>query len=113
MDDSLQARMQHEIAELRAAYPRITGCHAALDEWREGADSRYALRLDIRWPQHQSLISGAAKADAYAALHAAFAAARRRGAALRIAPVRNKNPPPREELTGSLAEIPGRGVNPV
>jgi hypothetical protein len=75
MDDDLQARIQHEIAELRAAYPRITGCRAALDEWKEGADTRCSLRLDLRLPQHQSLISGEPRNSAYAALRAAFDAA--------------------------------------
>lgn len=75
MDDDLQARIQHEIAELRAAYPRISAFHAALDHWYEGADALYSLGLDIRWPQHQSLISGGARNSAYAAVRAAFDAA--------------------------------------
>jgi hypothetical protein len=72
MDDDLHARIQHEIAELRAAYPRIDACHATLDEWHEGSVVRHALQLDIRWPQHQSLISGPARDNAHAALRAAF-----------------------------------------
>jgi hypothetical protein len=70
--DGLQARIEHGIAELRAAYPRITDCRAALDRWREGAAERHALRLDIRWPQHQSLVSGPACDSAEAAVQAAF-----------------------------------------
>ena len=75
MDDDLQARIQHEIAELRAAHPRITAFHAALEQWFEGTDARYSLGLDIRWPQHQSLISSEARSSAYAAVRAAFDAA--------------------------------------
>jgi hypothetical protein len=75
--DSLQARIEHETAELRALYPYITDCHSAMIQWKEGADSRYSVRLDIRWAQHQTLISGEAKDGASAALAAGFEAARR------------------------------------
>jgi hypothetical protein len=70
--DSLQARIQHAVADLRAAYPGIGICHATLEEWHEGTMPRHALRLDIRWPQHQSLISGPARASAEEAVRAAF-----------------------------------------
>jgi len=70
--DTLQAGIEHRIAELRAAHPRIAACHATLDEWHEDTGPRYALRLDIRWPQHQSLISGPAHASAEQAVQAAF-----------------------------------------
>jgi hypothetical protein len=73
----LQARIEHGIAELRAAYPRITQCRAALDCWREGAAERHSLRLDIRWPQHQSLVSGPGRDSAEAAVQAAFDTAAR------------------------------------
>jgi len=69
---SLQLRIQQHIAELRRAYPRITVCRALLDDWREGMQTRYALRLDVRWPQHQSLISGPGCATAEQAVEAAF-----------------------------------------
>jgi hypothetical protein len=49
--DTLQTEIEHRIADLRAAYPRIAVCHATLDEWHEDAGPRHALRLDIRWPQ--------------------------------------------------------------
>ena len=75
--ESLQARIQHEIAELRAAYPRISACHATLDEWHEEQGALYALRLDIRWPQHQSLLSGPGRDSADKAVDAAFDAAAR------------------------------------
>jgi len=70
--DSLQARIQHAIADLRAAFPRIGACHAALEDWHEGAEARYSLRLDIRWPQHQSIVSGPVRASAEQAVQAAF-----------------------------------------
>jgi hypothetical protein len=76
--DSLQARIQHAIADLRAAYPRITSCHATVEDWHEETGSRHALQLDIRWPQHQSLISGPARDSADEALRAAFEAAARK-----------------------------------
>lgn len=70
--DSLQARIQHEIADLRARYPRIGVCHASLENWHDGAETRYAVQLDIRWPQHQSLTSGPACPSAEQAVQAAF-----------------------------------------
>jgi len=70
--DTPQAEIELRIAELRAAHPRISVCHASLDEWHEDAGARHALRLDIRWPQHQSLVSGPARPSARAAVEAAF-----------------------------------------
>lgn len=70
--DSLQAPIRHDIAELRGNHPRITACHATLEDWYEGMQARHSLRLDIRWPQHQSLISGPARDSAEEAVHAAF-----------------------------------------
>jgi hypothetical protein len=70
--DSLEARIQHEIADLRGRYPRIGVCHASLEDWHDGMQPRHALQLDIRWPQHQSLISGPARVSAEEAVGAAF-----------------------------------------
>jgi hypothetical protein len=75
--DTLQAAIEHRIAELRAAHPRIAACHATLDEWHEDTGPRHALRLDIRWPQHQSLVSGPARPNIRAAVEAAFELAAR------------------------------------
>jgi hypothetical protein len=75
--DSLPAGIEHRIAELRTAHPRISACRATLEDWHEGAEPRYSLRLDIRWPQHQSLIAGPARASAAQAVEAAFDAATR------------------------------------
>ncbi|HZM35741.1 MAG TPA: hypothetical protein VFC18_14765 [Burkholderiales bacterium] len=74
--DSLQARIEHEIAELRGAFPRVASCESALVQWSENEQARYSLGLDIRWPQHQSLVSGPAEASAEAAVGAAFRRAR-------------------------------------
>ena len=71
-NDGLQAGIEHRIAGLRAAHPRVAACHATLDAWREGAAPRYSLRLEIRWPQHQSLVSGPARESAEQAVEAAF-----------------------------------------
>jgi hypothetical protein len=70
--ESLRARIEHSIAELRARHPRIAACRAALEDWREGDEHRYALRLDIRWPQHQSLVAGPARRSAEQAVQAGF-----------------------------------------
>lgn len=76
VDDSLHVRIEHESAELRARHPQITDCRSALVQWREGDDKRWSLHLDIRWPQHQTLVSGATKDNAPAAIAAAFETAR-------------------------------------
>jgi hypothetical protein len=76
--DSVQARIEHESAELRSRYPHIRKCDTALVHWTDAEGSHYSLRLDIGWPNHQSLISGPAKDDAGAAIAAAFATARQR-----------------------------------
>jgi hypothetical protein len=70
--DSLQARIQHHIAELRGTHPRITTFHAVLEDWYEGMQARHSLQLDVRWPQHQSLINGPARQSAEDAVRAAF-----------------------------------------
>ena len=82
MDESLHGRIEHQIAELRAANPRITHCRGVLEEWDEGGERRYALQLDIRWPQHQTFLTGGAHADPYEALRAAFDAAAKHMATL-------------------------------
>jgi hypothetical protein len=74
--DSLHARIEHESAELRALYPHIKDCHTALVRWTDPEGIHYSLALDIRWPQHQTLVSGAAKGSALAAIAAGFQTAR-------------------------------------
>jgi hypothetical protein len=75
---SVQARMEHETAQLRALFPRITECHTALVQWRHGEALRWSLHLDIRWPQHQTLLSGETRDSAEAAIAAAFHQAKER-----------------------------------
>jgi hypothetical protein len=74
--DSVHARIEHESAELRARYPHITACNTALVQWNEAGKKRYSLKLDLRWPQHQTLLNGDAMDDVGAAISAAFARAR-------------------------------------
>jgi hypothetical protein len=76
--DSLQGRIEHEVAELRGAFPLVESCHSALVRWKDGEQPRYSLGLDIRWPQHQTLLNGPAQATAEAAVEAAFRLARER-----------------------------------
>ena len=76
--DSVHARIEHESAELRARYPHITDCRTALVQWNEAGKKRYSLKLDVRWPQHQTLLNGDAMDDVGAAICAAFARARQR-----------------------------------
>lgn len=76
--NSIQGRIEHEIAELRGAYSRVESCHSALVQWKDDEQARYSLGLDIRWPQHQVLVSGPAQASADAAVEAAFRLARER-----------------------------------
>jgi hypothetical protein len=74
--DSVQARIEHEIAELRGAFPALESCQSALVQWAEGAEARWSLGLDIRAPQHQTLVSGPAQPTPEAAVEAAFRRAR-------------------------------------
>jgi hypothetical protein len=76
--ESLQARMEHEQAELRAFFPHIEHCHTALVRWSDAEGPHHSLCLDIRWPQHQTLVSGPARDSAEAAVEAGFAMARQR-----------------------------------
>jgi len=76
MKNDTQARIEHEIAELRGACPRITSCHSALRNWFEGAEPRYSLWLELRWAQHQSIVSGPACDSIERALQAGFDKAR-------------------------------------
>jgi hypothetical protein len=76
MKSYAQACIEHEVAELRGTYPRLTACHTALRNWFEGGEARYSLWLDLRWAQHQSIVSGPACPGAEQAVAAAFGKAR-------------------------------------
>ena len=76
MKSDAQARIEHEIAELRGTYPRITSCHSALRTWYQDGAPRHSLWLDLRWPEHQSIVSGPACASAEEALQAGIDKAR-------------------------------------
>lgn len=76
MKNDTQARIEHEIAELRGAYPRITSCQSAFRSWFEDGAPRHSLWLDIRWPEHQSIVSGPASESVEQALQAGFEKAR-------------------------------------
>ncbi len=69
---SVQARIEHETALLRSLHPRVTACLAALVRWKDGEATRYSLHLDIRMPQRQTLVSGAARDSVEAAIEAAI-----------------------------------------
>ena len=71
-NDGLHAELGHRIAELRARHARVYSCEALIEDWQEDGEARHAVRLDIRWPQHQSLIAGPARASAAQAVRAAF-----------------------------------------
>jgi len=77
-NDSLHAHLEHERAELRALFPHIEHCHTALVRWSNAEGPHHSLRLDIRWPQHQTLLSGPARDSAEAAIEAGFELARQR-----------------------------------
>ena len=76
MKSDAQARIEHEVAELRGAYPSLTACYSALRNWFEGGEARYSLWLDLRWAQHQSIVSGPACGSAEQAVEAGFGKAR-------------------------------------
>ena len=74
--DSLQALIEHGIADLCAAYPDITSCQFALQGARDGERMRHSLWLDIRAPEHQSIVCGPACASEHEAVQAGLAKAR-------------------------------------
>ena len=76
--DSIQSRVENEHAELRALFPHIEHCHTALMRWSDAEGPHHSLGLDIRWPQHQTLVSGPARDSAEAAVEAGFELARQR-----------------------------------
>jgi|SoiMethySBSTD1v2_1073268.scaffolds.fasta_scaffold170572_5 hypothetical protein len=76
MKSDAHARIEHEMAELRGAYPRLATCHSALRTWYEGGAPRHSLWLDLRWPDHQSIVSGPASDSAEQAVQAGFDKAR-------------------------------------
>lgn len=76
--DSLQARIHLESAELHTLYPHIQKCHTALVRWVDPEGSHYSMHLDIRWPQHQTLVNGGAKDSPTVAIADGFAIARQR-----------------------------------
>ena len=74
--DSLQALIEHGIADLRAAYPDITSCQFALQGARDGEHMRHSLWLDIRAPQHQSIVCGPVCPSEHEAVQAGLEKAR-------------------------------------
>jgi hypothetical protein len=77
-EESPQALIQEQVRDLRSRFPRIGRLGTALEAWREGDAPRYSLALDIRWPEHQTLVAGPARPSAEEAVRAAFEAARER-----------------------------------
>ena len=80
--ESLQPRIEHELAELRGLFPAITACHSALLQTKDDGTARWSLHLEIRAPQAQVIVSGPAEASAEAAVAAACRIAGERLAAL-------------------------------
>jgi hypothetical protein len=95
--ESLQSRIAHETAELRAAFPALESCHSALAHWHDGERERYSLALDVRSHQRQSLVSGPTADSADAAVEAAFRVARARLEG-RTGKVSQKTKQPMEEM---------------
>lgn len=76
--ESIRARIEHEVAELRARHPEMTRCDTAFSRRTEDGAMRYSLYLDMHWPRSQILLPGPAMQDAGAAIDAAFREARSR-----------------------------------
>jgi hypothetical protein len=82
--DSLQLRIEHEIAELRGRFPAVAACHSMLLQSRDDGGERWSLHLEFRAPQAQVIVSGPTEASAEAAVAAACRTARERLAALKL-----------------------------
>ena len=76
--DAIRAHIDRKSAELRMQYPDLKSCDTALSQRREDGKLRYALYLDLRWPQTQVVVTGPVHSDAGAAIDAAFQEARHR-----------------------------------
>jgi hypothetical protein len=76
--ETLQARIARATGELRARFPMITALRASLDRWEEQGRARFAMRFDLRWPEHQTILNGPAAADAEQAFAAGMDALTRR-----------------------------------
>jgi hypothetical protein len=88
--DSLQPRIEHEIAELRGQFPAVTACHSMLLQSQADGGERWSLHLEFRAPQVQVIVSGPAEDSADAAIAAAGRMARERLAALRLDPYQTR-----------------------
>ncbi|HEY4637803.1 MAG TPA: hypothetical protein VIH23_06015, partial [Burkholderiales bacterium] len=62
--DSVQPRIEHEIAELRGQFPAVTACHSMLLQSQADGGKRWSLHLEFRAPQAQVIVSGPAEASA-------------------------------------------------
>ncbi len=78
MSESIHALIQHQVADLRDAWPEIEAVRTVLERRAQGGGIRYSLSLDIRAPQRQSLVAGPERESEAEAVDAAFAAARER-----------------------------------
>ena len=76
--DAIRAHIERKSVELRQQYPDMTHCDSALSQRREDGKLRYALYLELRWPQTQVLVTGPVHGDAGTAIDAAFHEARTR-----------------------------------
>ena len=82
--DSLQPRIEHEIAELRGQFPAVTACHSMLLQSRDDGGERWSLHLEFRAPQAQVIVSGPTESSPELAVAAACRMARERLAALKL-----------------------------
>jgi hypothetical protein len=72
--DPADAALEHRIADLRTRYPGIERVLARIERG-PGHPAPYAVRLDIRCPQQQTLLSGPLCLELDDAARAAFEAA--------------------------------------
>ena len=86
--DALEARIREKVAKLESLYPDLSRFGVTVErlDRRQQHGNEYAVRLDIRLPGHQVVVSRATDEDAYVALREAFDSARRQLADLKRKP---------------------------
>jgi hypothetical protein len=76
--EALEARIRNAVAELAGLYPQLSACHVAAEKVAPGPAEAFCVRLDLRFPEHQSLLNGEPCASLDLAIRSAFNAAKRR-----------------------------------
>jgi hypothetical protein len=76
--EALEARIRDAVAGLADLCPQLSACHVVAEKAAPGGCEAFCVRLDLRLPEHQSLLNGEPCASLDLAIRGAFDAARKR-----------------------------------